>query len=726
MGEVYLARDLKLSRAVALKFLPEALLSDPKRLARFEREAQVLASLNHTNIAAIHAVEEHQGKPFLVMELVEGDTLADRMAQGPLSIADCLEISQQIAQALKAAHRKGIIHRDLKPDNIKITPDGLVKVLDFGLAKQFQNPSEEVDTEAATLHAMTIAGKVLGTPAYMSPEQALGEVADTRADVFSYGAVLYEMLTGQRPFVGATLAGVLQAVLSSDPVSPRRLRPEVPVELDMAVMKALHKKKEMRQQTADELVTQVSQISTALTLRSSGLTPSPVRVYRDLAWRLRTWRLEHKRAALVGTALLVLVAVGALASFALKRRAAEGASATSVPRINAAAAPYELFQQGLAFLDRYDKVGNIDAALQAFQTALSKDQKYAPAYAGLGSAYLLKYQANQDKQLLETALQNARQAVALDQHLALGRVSLGRVYVEKGDYDLGASELKQALTLDPANDGAYRGLGDVERAKKNWVEAEKHYYKAIELSPGNWDLRVALGNFYFRLSRYDEAEKAFAEAIRLAPDGFVGYRNLGGVYHMQGRFVDASAQFQKALQIKPTAGTYSNLGTSLFFQGLYQQSVAAMEKAIELGANNSQIWANLGDAYRWTTGNEEKAKEAYRTAIQMVQDELVKKPEDAELHSRLSLYLAKSGEKQRALVEAAAAEKLDRSASVLARLVTVYEICGQRPQALETMAAAIKAGYSMDEFRRDPELLELRKDPGYHQLGLQPPKLSQK
>lgn len=716
MGEVYLARDIKLNRDVALKFLPEALVNDSQRLARFEREAQVLASLNHTNIAAIHAVEEHQGKPFLVMELVDGDTLADRLTKGPLSIADSLEISQQIARALKVAHRKGIIHRDLKPANIKVTAEGLVKVLDFGLAKQFQNPDLEVDTEASTLHAMTIAGKVLGTPAYMSPEQALGELVDTRADVFSYGAILYEMLTGQRPFAGPTLAAILQAVVSTDPPSPRRLRPDVPVDLDMAVMKALQKKKELRQQSADELLTQVSQISTAMTLRSSISSPSPLRAFRDLSWQLRTWRLEHKRASLIAGALLVIVALGALGAFALKRRGAEGAPPTGSLKINTAAAPYELFQQGSAFLERYDKEGNLDAATQVFQAALAKDQHYAPAYAGLGLVYLLKHQGNRDKQLLETAFQNAKQAVDLNGHLADNRVTLGRVLVAKGEHDKADSELKQALTVDPLNASAHRGLGDVEMARKNWSQAEKFYKKATELRPKAWDLHLALGSFYFRQSRYADAEKAFAEVITLVPDSYLGYRNLGGIYHMQGRFADASAEYQKALQIRPSAITYSNLGTSLFFQGLYQQSVTAMEKAIQLGANNHQIWVNLGDAYRWTPGNEEKAKEAHRTAIQMIRTELSAKPNDADLRSRLALCLAKSGEKTQALGEASAVEALDRSASVLSRLVSVYEICGQRRQALETMAAALKAGYSMEEFGRDPELLELRKDPGFIKL----------
>ena len=720
MGEVYRARDLKLNRAVALKFIPAALVNEAQRLNRFEREAQLLAALNHPNIAAIHGVEEYQGKPFLVMELVEGETLADHLLAGELPITDALRLALQIAAALKAAHKQGIIHRDLKPANIKITPDGIIKVLDFGLAKQFQDTSKEIDSEAATLHALTMAGGVIGTPAYMAPEQAMGQATDRRADFFSFGAILYEMLTAQRAFSGPTLAAIMHAVLSTNPTSPRRLRPAVPVELDAAVMKSLNKKKELRQQDADELSRDLVLINATLTAQSVALTTSPGRAFRNLAWRYKTWKTEHRRAAFIAAALVVVVTVGAVATVALKRRAgavaSPGATSSLKPLDASSATTYELFQQGSAFLERYDKEDNLNGAMQDFQAALAKDTNYSPAYAGLGLAYLLKYQANRDKQLLDTAFANAKQAVDLNGQLADNRVSLGRVLVEKGEYDKAETELKQALIVDPLNASAHRGLGDVERSRKHWPEAEALYKKAIELRPNDWDLRLALGNFYFRQSRYAEAEQAFAEVTRLVPDCYLGHRNLGGVYHMQAHFAEASAEFQKALQIKPAATTYSNLGTSLFFQGLYQQSVVAMEKAVAMGANNAQNWINLGDAYRWTPGNEDKAKDAYRTAIKMIRGELSGKPNDPDLRSRLALCLAKSSEKKEALTEAAAVESLDRTASVLSRLVSVYEVCGQRRQALDTMAAALKGGYSMEEFGRDPELLELRKDPGFHKL----------
>jgi serine/threonine-protein kinase len=196
MGEVYRARDTKLDRDVALKVLPEAFTSDPDRLARFEREAKLLASLNHPNIGHIYGLEEADDIRALVLELVEGPTLADRIARGPIPIDDALPIARQIAEALEAAHEQGIVHRDLKPANIKVRPDGAVKVLDFGLARAFEPEGGDPDqSQSPTLTARaTQVGVILGTAAYMSPEQARGKPVDKRADIWAYGAVLYEML----------------------------------------------------------------------------------------------------------------------------------------------------------------------------------------------------------------------------------------------------------------------------------------------------------------------------------------------------------------------------------------------------------------------------------------------------------------------------------------------------------------------------------------------------
>ena len=221
MGEVYRARDTKLDRAVAIKILPEAFAADTERIARFQREAKTLASLNHLNIAHIHGLEESSGVRALVMELVEGEDLAERIARGAIPVAEALPIAKQMADALEAAHEQGIIHRDLKPANIKVRPDGTVKVLDFGLAKAMEptgvaSPSVS-QSPTITTPAMTQAGMVLGTAAYMSPEQARGKAVDRRTDIWAFGAVLFEMLTGQRAFQGDSVADTLAAIVHGDP-----------------------------------------------------------------------------------------------------------------------------------------------------------------------------------------------------------------------------------------------------------------------------------------------------------------------------------------------------------------------------------------------------------------------------------------------------------------------------------------------------------------------------
>src|SRR5512147_1102695 len=202
MGEVYQAKDQKLGRDVAIKVLPEKFATDADRLARFQREAKLLASLNHPNIAAIYGLEESNGTSFLVLELVEGETLADQIKRGPIPVEESLKLALQIAEALEAAHEKGVIHRDLKPANIKVTHDGKVKVLDFGLAKAFAGEQAELNlSNSPTLsEAATKQGFILGTAAYMSPEQARGRAVDKRADIWAFGVVLFEMLTGRSLF----------------------------------------------------------------------------------------------------------------------------------------------------------------------------------------------------------------------------------------------------------------------------------------------------------------------------------------------------------------------------------------------------------------------------------------------------------------------------------------------------------------------------------------------
>ena len=263
MGQVWQATDTQLHRQVALKILPDAFADDPDRLARFRREAQILASLNHPNIAAIFGIEEAEGTRALVLELVEGPTLADRIAKGPIPLDEALPIAKQIAEALEAAHEAGVIHRDLKPANIKVREDGAVKVLDFGLATALDPDPEGDPSESPTLTAAaTQMGVIMGTSAYMSPEQASGETADKRSDIWSFGVVLYEMLTGQRLFTGKTVAHVMASVLKTDP-DWTVLPTTTPQPLTRLLRRCLEKEPKRRLRDVSEAVIHLEETATA-------------------------------------------------------------------------------------------------------------------------------------------------------------------------------------------------------------------------------------------------------------------------------------------------------------------------------------------------------------------------------------------------------------------------------------------------------------------------------
>jgi serine/threonine protein kinase/Tol biopolymer transport system component len=312
MGEVYRARDTRLNRDVAIKVLPDLFARDPERLARFQREAQVLASLNHPHIAHIHGLEETGGVRALVMELVEGDNLAQRIARGAIPLDDALAIAMQIAEALEAAHEQGIIHRDLKPANVKVRPDGTVKVLDFGLAKALDRFSSS-SSEAALANSPTVAspatdgrtavGVILGTAAYMSPEQAAGKPVDRRSDLWAFGVVVMEMLTGRPVFTGETVAHVLASVLKIDP-DWTALPPETPAPMRKLLRRCLEKDRKRRLDSAadarleiDEALTSIGDDGAVTTVTTPGaawrrVLPWSVAAILAIAASVATWLLK--------------------------------------------------------------------------------------------------------------------------------------------------------------------------------------------------------------------------------------------------------------------------------------------------------------------------------------------------------------------------------------------------------------------------------------------------
>src|SRR5579863_9073430 len=321
MGVVYEAEDLKLGRHVALKFIPENLAGDPKALERFEREARAASQLNHPNICTIHGIEDNNGHPFIVMEKLEGQSLKQCISGHAMELEAVLDISIQVADALTASHAKGIVHRDIKPANIFLTPNGQVKVLDFGLAKLVHNVG--TDDDAGADNSLTAVGVIPGTAVYMSPEQARGETIDGRSDLFSFGVVMYEMSTGKKPFAGNNSLVTLDAVLHQKPVPPRQLNPKLPMELEGIVGKAMEKDRTRRYQGAVEMRSDLTLLKreTESGVTRSALNSAKLRVGTKTFGQSNRLQLY----LLLGMAAVLVTVLAAVGAYWVKHRSAASA-----------------------------------------------------------------------------------------------------------------------------------------------------------------------------------------------------------------------------------------------------------------------------------------------------------------------------------------------------------------------------------------------------------------
>lgn len=714
MGQVYRARHRRLGRTVALKVLPPGSIDDAERRRRFVEEARSASKLDHPNIVTVHDLVSEDGRDILVMEYVDGPTLAEVIPAEGLPLERALRYARQMASALAAAHRAGIVHRDLKPGNVMIAAGDQAKLMDFGLAKL---TGAGADPEGATATALTRFGAVLGTVFYMSPEQAQGEPIDPRSDIFSFGAVLYEMLAGRRPFVGASRLEVMHKIVfePSEPIDVRR--PDVPQEIVALVERAMAKKREDRFTSSDDMLPLLGTDA-----ESPVALKGWARTRRRLAAALGRGGRRRRVAALLAT-LLLAVAVTAIPASreALRHGASAALSMLIAPGDGAddlsALAPHELYARGMTLLrDAHDKEG-VEEARDLFQRAIASDADHAASYAGLGRAQWRLYKITGDPLYLDQALFSADRALELDDQLSAPRVARGLALVDLGRLDEAEEEFTTVRALDPDNADAWRGLGEVASRRGRMEEAEEHYRQAIARDPENSMRLLMLGWALYRQGRYEEAEEQYRRAIELRPDAPNGYQTLAAALHMQGRYAEAATALQRALEIQPTKGLYTNLGTLYFFQGLYPNAVTAFERAVEMGANSYLNWANLGDGYRWSPGQEDKAQAAYLRAIQLLEAQLEEEPTDPTLRSRLAVLRAKRGDRDEALELARTlADRQDLDASTLYRLALAHEIAGDRAAALAALRAALVEGYSPTEVESDPELTALRGDPAYQLL----------
>jgi Flp pilus assembly protein TadD len=365
---------------------------------------------------------------------------------------------------------------------------------------------------------------------------------------------------------------------------------------------------------------------------------------------------------------------------------------------------------------RYDRPGSTDAAIAAFQKAIALDPKYAPGYAGLAMAFWRKYDSEKDPVWLEKARGNADKAPALDPQYAYGHVVLGFVLMDQGKKDEADLQFHQALKLDPSNADPHDGLARLARQKGDMKTAEAEAAEAVRLRPDDWHLGSNLASIANAQANYEEAQNALAAALKSTPDNFVLHRQLSVIYTKKGDYAKATEELQKCLEIAPSKSIYSNLGAVYIFRGLYQDAVSSLEHARDLGSNDPLVWSNLGDAYL-LTDQAGKAREAFTRAVQLSRDQLEAKPNDPEIRSRMAVYLAKLGRRDEAEAQLAWLEKLpSKNADLLHRMALAYERDGLRDQAVKTLEAALKAGYSLEEIKRDPDLAELRKDQKYQRM----------
>ena len=713
MGEVWRAHDSRLDREVAIKVLPASGGDASILQQRFLREARAASALIHPNIITVHEINSVDGMDFIVMEYVRGESLAAVLSRSRLSIRQSLDYGVQICEALKTAHEAGVIHRDLKPANIMITGSGLVKVLDFGIAKRLSSSPEADDFATAT--SLTRAGVTMGTPAYMSPEQTLGDPVDARSDLFSFGVVLYQLLAGTLPFQGTTSLTLVRQIVHETPPNLRLLSPDIPEPLAALVDRCLAKNPDDRYASASAVGEDLRRVAAGQgTLGSQDTVPTRTLALPSAA---RVRRQLPRWVPLTALVVLVVVAAAWVGGPALIRWVRDSA-ASEMRASDADASPQELYRQATDSLRVYYREKNVDRAIEQLERALQRQSPYPLAEARLSLAYWRRNAVSPDAQWQKQAMAHADRAVDGDPQLAIAHVAHGAAFSMAGDFEKAAAAYERASTLDPTNWELLWRMGDHSVRRKDLKAAEQFYRRSVEAAPKEWEAHTRLGGFYYRQGRYRDALAAYEKVRELAPDHARGYSNLAAVYHQLGRTDEAAAVLQQALAIAPDSITYSNLGTLLYFQGRYPEATSAFDRSVALGANTYLRWGNLADAARMTAGGREKAHEAYIRAVQLAREQLENNAGDTNARSSIAVYLIRDNHPKEAMaeLEQLLAQK-DLAPDVLFKCALVAELAGQRSRALDLLRQTLAAGYQLREIRQEPDLVKLRTDPEYHKLA---------